>query len=76
MDTKYCELCDYQQREIKSQIELGISNKKLRCYFFGNPNISLDDLLIYAKTFDETEQLINEPAESKKQKVKRQPSTK
>ena len=55
MGAKYCELGENQQREIKSQIELGTSNKKLRGYSFRNPSISLDDLLAYARTFDETE---------------------
>ena len=55
MGAKYCEFGENQQREIKSQIELGTSNKKLRRYSFRNPSISLDDLLTYARTFDETE---------------------
>ena len=55
MDAKYCEFGENQQKEIKSQIELGTSNKKLRCYSFRNPSISLDDLLTYARTFEETE---------------------
>ena len=55
MSTTHCEFGEYQQREIKSQIELGTSNRMLRRYSFRNPSISLDDLLTYARTFDETE---------------------
>ena len=43
MGAKYCEFGENQQRDIKSQIELGTSNKKLRRYSFRNPSISLED---------------------------------
>ncbi|CAB4036583.1 Hypothetical predicted protein [Paramuricea clavata] len=52
---KYCEFGENQGKEIKVQIELGTSNKKLRRYSFRNPSVNLDDLLLYARTLDETE---------------------
>ena len=45
-----------EEKEIKAQIELGASNKKLRRYSFHTPNMTLTQLLDYARTLHETEQ--------------------
>ncbi len=56
MASKYCEFGDNKEKEIKAQIELGTSNKKLRRYLFRTPNLTLTQLLDYARTLHETEQ--------------------
>ena len=53
---KYCEFGDNHEKEVKAQIELGTSNKKIRRYSFRNPTTNLVDLLAYARTLHETEQ--------------------
>ena len=52
--TKYCEFGD-KEKEIKAQIELGTSNKKLRRYSFRTPGLTWTQLLDYARTLYETE---------------------
>ena len=42
------------EKELKTQIELATTNNKLRCYSFRNPAMSLPDLLVYAKTLEDT----------------------
>lgn len=51
---KYCEFHD-KDTEIKSQIELGTSSKKLRRHSFRNPSLTLTALISYARTLAETE---------------------
>ena len=53
--SKYCEFGDNKEKEIKAQIELGTSNKKLRRYSFRTPGLTLTQLLDYARTLYETE---------------------
>ena len=53
--SKYCEFGDNKEKEIKAQIELGASNKKLRRYSFRTPGLTLTQLLDYARTLYETE---------------------
>lgn len=53
--SKYCEFGDNKEREIKAQIELGTTNKKLRRYSFRTPTLTLTALLDYARTLHETE---------------------
>lgn len=48
---KYCEF----EKEVKAQIKHGTTSKKIRRYFFRNPAMKLDDLLICARTLHETE---------------------
>ena len=43
--SKYCKFGDNKQKEIKAQIELGTSNKKLRRYSFRTPGLTLTQLL-------------------------------
>lgn len=52
---KYCEVGDTQEKEVKAQIELGTSSKKIRRYSFCNPSVKLNDLLTYGRTIHETE---------------------
>ena len=52
---KYCEFGDNKDKEIKAQIELGTTSKKLRRYSFRSPALSLTELLDYAKAIHETE---------------------
>jgi hypothetical protein len=51
---KYCEFHDHDT-EIKLQIELGTSSKKLRQHSFRHPSLTLTDLISYARTLAETE---------------------
>ena len=53
--SKYCEFGDNKEKEIKAQIELGTSNKKLRRYSFRTPGLTLTQLLDYARMLYETE---------------------
>ena len=53
--SKYCKFGDNKEKEIKAQIELGTSNKKLRRYSFRTPGLTLTQLLDYARTLYETE---------------------
>ena len=55
MASKYCEFGENKKKEIKAQIELGTINKKLRCYSFRTPALTLTELLDYARTLHETE---------------------
>ena len=48
------ELSDVE-RELKSQIELGATNKKVRRYAFRSPDLTLEDLLLFARTLEHTE---------------------
>ena len=50
----HCEFHDVE-RELKSQIELGTSNKKVRRYAFRSPDLKLEELLLYARTLEHTE---------------------
>ena len=50
----HCELTNLG-REIKSQIELGTNCKKLRRYTFRNPDLKLEDLLLYGRAFEQSE---------------------
>jgi hypothetical protein len=52
---KYCEFGGNKDKEIKAQIELGTTSKKLRRYSFRSPALSLTELLDYARTIHETE---------------------
>ncbi len=54
--SKYCEFGDNKEKEIKAQLELRKSNKKSRRYSFRTPNLTLTQLLDYARTLHETEQ--------------------
>lgn len=53
--SKYCEFGENKEKEIKAQIELGTTNKKLRRYSFRTPTLTLTALLDYARTLHETE---------------------
>ena len=53
--SKYCEFGNNKEKEIKAQIGLGTSNKKLRRYSFRTPGLTLAQLLDYARTLYETE---------------------
>ena len=53
--SKYCEFGDDKEKEIKAQIELGTSNKKVRRHSFRSPTLTLTQLLNYARTLHETE---------------------
>lgn len=55
MASKYCEFGENKAKEIKAQIELGTTNKKLRPYSFRTPTLTLTALLDYARTLHETE---------------------
>ena len=50
----HCEFTNLD-REIKSQTELGTNCKKLRRYAFRNPDLKLEDLLLYGRTFQQSE---------------------
>ena len=41
--------------EIKQRFILGTNSNKLRCYCFRNPDITLENLLTYAKTLEDAE---------------------
>ena len=41
--------------EIKQRFTLGTNSNKLRCYCFRNPDITLENLLTYAKTLEDAE---------------------
>ena len=43
--SKYCEFGDNKEKEIKGQMELGTSNKKLRRYSFRTRGLTLTQLL-------------------------------
>ena len=45
----------YVERELKSQIELGTTNNKVLRYAFRSPDLTLEDLLLYARTLEHTE---------------------
>ena len=53
--SKYCEFGENKDKEIKAQIELGTTSKKLRRYSFRSPALSLTELLNHARTIYETE---------------------
>ena len=53
--SKYCEFGENKDKEIKAQIELGTTSKKLRRYSFRSPALSLTELLNNARTIYETE---------------------
>ncbi len=53
--SKYCEFGENKDKEIKAQIELGTTSKKLRRYSFRSPGLSLTELLNHARTIYETE---------------------
>ena len=55
MASKYYEIGENKEKEIKAQIELGTINKKLRRYSFRTPELTLTELLDYARTLHETE---------------------
>ena len=42
------------ERDLKSQIELGTSNKKVRRYAFRSPDLKVKALLLYARTLEYT----------------------
>ena len=50
----HCEFHDVE-RELKSQIELGTTNKKVRRYAFRSPDLTLEELLLYVRTLEHTE---------------------
>ena len=50
----HCEFHDVE-RELKSQIELGTSTKKVRRYAFRSPDLKLEALLLFARTLEHTE---------------------
>ena len=52
---KYCEFGTNKDKEIKAQIELGTTSKKLRRYSYRSPALSLTELLNYARTIYETD---------------------
>ena len=52
---KYCEFGENKEKEIKWQIGLGTSSKKVRRYSFRNPDLTLVQLLSYSRTIHETE---------------------
>ena len=49
----HCEFHDVE-RELKSQIELGTTNKRVQRYAFRSPDLTLEDLLLYARTLEHT----------------------
>ena len=51
---KYCEYTNVTA-EIKSQLELGTTNKKIRRHAFRNPDLTLTQLLTYSRTLENTE---------------------
>ena len=50
----HCEFTNLD-REFKSQIELGTNCKTLWKYAFRNPDLKLEDLLLYGRTFEQSE---------------------
>ena len=47
---KHCQFAD-TEKEIKAQIELGTTSKKLRRHAFRTPDLSLADMLQYGRTY-------------------------